>query len=93
MKALCETSDEKRALMKTMKHNGVMPEVGNFNALIYNLLHNGDLVAAQHVYDVDMPAARIEPDDITIKTMARAKTLARMGRAPKFKRKKQHDSE
>jgi hypothetical protein len=43
-------------------------------------LHNGESDAAQQVYDVDMPAAGVEPNDITKKTMARAEELASMGR-------------
>jgi predicted ArsR family transcriptional regulator len=85
MKELCETSDEKRALMESMKQNSVMPDVAHFNQLIYNLLLDGDLVAAQHVFDVDMPASGIEPNERTIKTMARAEDLASMGRMSKLK--------
>ena len=81
MKELCETSDEMRGLMESMKQNGIVPNVVHFTQFISNLLHDGDLVAAQHVYDVDMPAARIEPNDRTKKTMAQADKLARRGRA------------
>jgi hypothetical protein len=57
-----------------------LPEVATFNQFIFNLLHNnGDLVAAQHVYHVEMPEAGVEPNDRTIKTMARAEELANMG--------------
>ena len=50
--------------MESMKQNGVLPEVGTFNQFIFNLSHNGDIVAAQHIIEVDMPAAGIEPDYI-----------------------------
>ena len=67
---LCQSLDEKRALMQSMKQNSVLPEVSTFNQLINTLLRDGDHVAAQHVYDVEMPAAGIEPNDRTIKTIA-----------------------
>jgi hypothetical protein len=54
MRKLCETSDESRSLMESMKQNGVLPEVSNYTQLINNLLYDGNLDAAQHVYDVDM---------------------------------------
>ena len=79
MKHLCETSGESRALMDTMIHNGTLPDVANFNQLITKLLHDEDIDAAQHIYHVSMPAAGIEPDDITMKAMARAESLARVG--------------
>jgi hypothetical protein len=63
-----------------MKQNGVMPDVAHFTQLIYKLLSDGDLVAAQHVYGIEMPAAGIEPNERTINTMARAEKLAIMGR-------------
>jgi pentatricopeptide repeat protein len=86
MKELCETSDEVRALMESMKQNGVMPNVTTFTLLMNNLLHDGDIVAAQHVFDVEMPAAGIEPDNITKQTMARADELASQGRTVKLKK-------
>ena len=84
MKNLCKTSDESQALFESMKLNSVVPEVGNFTQLISNLLHNGDIDAAQHIYDVEMPAAGVEPDDGTNETMARADELASMGRTSKL---------
>ena len=75
-----------------MKQNGIMPNVVHFTQFISNLLHDGDLVAAQHVFDVEMPAAGIEPDDITEQTMARAEQLAIMGRAHTLKREKKQQS-
>ena len=80
MKYLCETSDEIRALTQSMKQNGVMPNVFYFNILISNFLYAGDIDAAHHVYDVEMPEAGVEPNGITKKTMARAEELASMGR-------------
>ena len=71
------SSDESRALMESMKQNGIMPDVSDFTQLISNLLHDGDLVAAQHVYDVEMPASGIEPNNGTKVTMAQADKLAR----------------
>ena len=51
--------------MESMKQNDVLPEVATFNQFIFNLLHNnGDIVAAQHIIEVDIPAAGIEPDYI-----------------------------
>ena len=61
-----------------------MPDVSTFNQVINTLLHNGDIDAAQHVYDVDMPAAGIEPNDRTKETMARADELASKGRTMKL---------
>ena len=84
MKELCQSSDEKRALMESMKQNGVLPNVTTFNQLIYNLMHDGAHVVAQHVYDVDMPAAGIEPSDRTISMMVRADELASKGRTVKL---------
>jgi hypothetical protein len=70
--------------MQSMKQNGVLPDVSNFNQLTNKLLYDGDIVAAQHVYGIDMPAAGIEPDDITRKTIARADELASKGRTMKL---------
>jgi hypothetical protein len=63
-----------------------MPDVTTFNQLISNLLHDGNLVAAQHVIDVEMPAAGIVPDDKTKQAMARAPKLASQGRVQVLKR-------
>ena len=52
MKYLCETSDESRALMESMKQNGVLPDVATFNTLINSFVQEGDINAAQHVYTV-----------------------------------------
>ena len=91
MKELCQSSDEMRALMESMKQNGVLPDVSNFNQLINKLLYDGDIVAAQHVYDVEMPAAGVVPNDRTKKTMARADKLTAQGRTMKLKNMfKQH---
>ena len=61
-----------------MKQNGVLPDVATFNTLIYKLLHDGEIDAAQHIYDVEMPDAGIAHDDKTKKTMTRAEELASM---------------
>ena len=88
MKNLCtvgQRKDESRALMETMIHNGIFPNASDFNELICNLLHDGELVAAQHVYNVDMPAAGIEPNRKTKKQMGRAKEIANTARTFKLK--------
>jgi uncharacterized protein Yka (UPF0111/DUF47 family) len=92
MKELCETSDESRAVMKSMKQNGVSPDKGHFSQLIQNLLHDGDVVAAQHVIDVEIPDAGIAPDDRTIQMVPQAAKLPGMGRVSKLKRKNEDQS-
>ena len=62
-----------------MKQNGDVLNVVHFNQLIQNLLFDGDIDAAQHVYDVEMPAAGIAPNRRTRKTIARAPKLPSMG--------------
>ena len=62
-----------------MKQNGVAFTAVQFTMLIGHLLHDGDLDAAQHVYDAEMLAAGIAPDDRTKHAMARAPKLASMG--------------
>jgi len=69
-----------------MKQNGVLPGASHFTQLIYTLLHDGDIVAAQRVFDVEMPAAGIAPSDRTKQTMAQAPKLASMGRVTELKR-------
>ena len=78
--------------MESMNQHGVLPEVGNYTILINKLLHDGDIDAAQHVYDVDMPEAGIEPNDKTMDTMARAEELSIMGQGAQFKLKKKTDN-
>ena len=91
LNVLCETPDEVRALMESMKQNGVMPGVSIFTLLIQNLLYDGDIVAAKHVYDIDMPEAGIEPDDRAKKTMAVVRKRLITARAAQFKLKKKTD--
>tara|TARA_B110000208_G_C11428214_1_gene306069 strand:- start:282 stop:518 length:237 start_codon:yes stop_codon:yes gene_type:complete len=47
-------------------------------------LHDGEIDAAQHVYDVDMSATRVEPNDRTKEVIARADELASSGRTMKL---------
>jgi hypothetical protein len=72
---LRSTSNEKRELMRKMKTEGLVPNVFVFNTLIKQLLYEGDIKAAQHVVDVEMPAEGVEPDEITKATMAQADQL------------------
>jgi len=88
MKELCEISNESRALMESMSEHGCFPDVTTFTILINNLLYDGEIDKAQHVFDVEMPAAGIAPNNITIRTMAQADKLASMGRKSQQKRKK-----
>jgi pentatricopeptide repeat protein len=72
---LCSTSNEKRELISKMKTEGLVPNVVTFNTLIKQLLYEGDIKAAQHVVDVEMPAEGVEPNEKTKATMAQANQL------------------
>jgi pentatricopeptide repeat protein len=72
---LCSTSNEQRELISKMKTEGLVPNVVTFNTLIKQLLYEGDIKAAQHVVDVEMPAEGVEPNEKTKATMAQANQL------------------
>jgi ribosomal protein L22 len=72
---LCSTSNEQRELISKMKTEGLVPNVVTFTTLIKQLLYEGDIKAAQHVVDVEMPAEGVEPNEKTKATMAQANQL------------------
>ena len=53
----------------------MVPDVATFNTLINQLLYEGDIKAAQHVVDVEMPAEGVEPNEKTKATMAQTDQL------------------
>ena len=84
MKA-CTSSTDQRKLMDRMMKLKIQPDVGTYNPLLQQLLFEDDNTAADHVLNVEMKEAGLEPDRHTHQTLARSGEWRSRGHTQKMK--------